>query len=183
MLVRVALAHPGVPHEVDRLPAGFVAPAIAAPVLLVRGWHVEIDRRPLVGDPRRRDQHRLRQHERRPRHVADVDAAVDTRLVDADRHADAGLRCRAADRACAEHQCNDFFHGFLFMVGRGSTTFLAHARRTGSFATPCLTHAPAGRRRPSCCRSLGASPRTGKTGQLLHGRPVHNPPHCTRIAV
>src|SRR3954453_8748764 len=87
MLVLVALAHPLVANEVDRLAAGMVLAAVAAPVLLMRRRHVQIDRATLDDDGRRRDDHRLRVIERRVRQVANVDAAVHARLVDADREA------------------------------------------------------------------------------------------------
>ena len=99
MVVLVALADPVVADEVDRLTAGAVLAAVAAPVLLVRRRHVEIDRPPFDDVIRRRgDDHRLRQHQGRARQIADVDAAVDARLVDADRDADVGLGRGRRDR-------------------------------------------------------------------------------------
>ena len=94
MMLLPAITHPAILHEIHRLAAGAVAAAVAAPILLMRRWHVQIDRRTLHRDARRRNDHRLGQHQRGPRHIADVDAPVDARLVDADRDADAGLRRR-----------------------------------------------------------------------------------------
>src|SRR6185369_9346072 len=85
MLMLVALAHPLVADEVDRLAARVVVAAVATPVLLMRRWHIQIDRPTLDNDRWSRHDHRLRVGERRRRQRADVDAAVDARLVDSDR--------------------------------------------------------------------------------------------------
>jgi hypothetical protein len=109
MLALVALAHPLVAHEVHRLAAGGVAAAVAAPVLLVRRRNVQVDRIAADDRARLRDDHRLRQDERRPRHVADVHPAVDAGLVDADRHADLGER--GTDGADGEGGGKESLHG------------------------------------------------------------------------
>jgi hypothetical protein len=72
---------------------------VLGPLLLVAWRHVQVHRRAVHRHRRWRDDHRLRQDHRRGREVADVDPAVDPRLVDAHRHADAGLRKRGRGQA------------------------------------------------------------------------------------
>src|SRR5690606_15990655 len=55
MAPAMMLAHPALLHEVDGLPTGGVAVAVLAPVLLVAGRHVEVDRAPHLGVARRCD--------------------------------------------------------------------------------------------------------------------------------
>ena len=40
----VPLPHPVFLHKVDRLTAGAISPTILGPVLLMSGWHIQIDR-------------------------------------------------------------------------------------------------------------------------------------------
>src|SRR4029079_11131035 len=119
MLVLVPLAHPLVADEVEGLAAGSVLPAVAAPVLLVRGRHVQVDRPTLDDDGRCRDDHRLRGIKRVVRQLADVDAAVHARLVDADRDTgrNGGLRCRRAEGAGGEDERENGLHGSLLVRG------------------------------------------------------------------
>ena len=104
VLVLVALAHPFVAHEVDRLVAGAVAAAVAAPVLLVRRRHVQVDRRPLVDATGwRLDDHRLRQDQSAGGGTSPmVIAAIDAGLVDADRDAGLGVPHRRPRDASAK---------------------------------------------------------------------------------
>ena len=111
MLVLVALANPIVANEVHGLAAGVVATAIGAPVLLMRRRYVEIDRRPLADVAPLLDDHRLLHVQRGRRHVADVDPAIDTGLVDADRNADVRLRKGRADGAHGKYRDENLLHG------------------------------------------------------------------------
>ena len=108
MLCLVALTNPGFLYEVHRLAASVVAPAVTAPILLMRCWHVEIDRRSLHW--RGGNDHRLGKNQSGSRKITNVDAAVDARLVDADRHADTGLRVGGTQRTDGEHQSQNLFH-------------------------------------------------------------------------
>src|SRR5207249_423939 len=90
MLEAVALTHPLLLDEVHGLTAGVVAPAVLAPVLLIDNRHVEVDGLLVHGHGGRGDHDRLSVDNGRLRVAADVDAAVDARLVDADRHSNVG---------------------------------------------------------------------------------------------
>jgi hypothetical protein len=122
VFVLVALTHPAFTHEIHRLAAGRVAAAIAAPVALVHLGNVEVDRPTRHRNRRRCNQHGLRQNECRRRHVADVDAPVHARLVDADRDADAGLCKHRGDRAGGQHSEQDFLHRVLLECEGPSAT-------------------------------------------------------------
>src|SRR4051812_2638507 len=80
-----ALANPAFLDEVHRLVARAVAAAIGPPVALMAWRHVQIDRLALHDHRRWRDNDRLGVDQCRLRIVADIDASVDARLVDADR--------------------------------------------------------------------------------------------------
>lgn len=84
------LAHPALLYEVDGLAARPVAAAMPAPVVLMVGRHVEIDRTLIHGNRSGRDHYRLRIHNCWLREVADVDSTIDTGLVDADRYSNVG---------------------------------------------------------------------------------------------
>src|SRR5712671_2302272 len=89
MTRRVLIGVPVVLHEEHAAAAGVIFRAMPAPVLLVAGRNVQVDRR-LVHEFRRlRDYHRAGVDYRwRLRVVADRDLAVEAGLVDADRDAD-----------------------------------------------------------------------------------------------
>ena len=83
---QIAFSHPLLLHKIHGLPAGSIAPAVATPVSLVDNGHVKVDRI-LINDHRSWcDHHRLCIDDWRCRVVADVDAPINTRLIDADRH-------------------------------------------------------------------------------------------------
>ena len=90
VVAAIVLANPLLLYEVDGLAAGAVAAAMPAPVVLVVGRHVEIDRTLIHGNRRGRDHYRLRVHNCWLREVADVDSTIGAGLVDADRYADVG---------------------------------------------------------------------------------------------
>ena len=112
VLLGIAFTHPLVLHKVDRLAAGVVAAAVDAPLALMHRRHVEVDRLPLDDDSRRRNQHRLWQHERGCGQVADVDAAVDAWLVDSIETPT--LACAVAEPTAlaAIKRTKSFFMGF-----------------------------------------------------------------------
>ena len=91
VVAAMVLAHPALLYEVDGLPAGAVAAAMPAPVVLVVGRHVEIDGTLIHGNRSGRDHYRLRVHNSWLREVADVDSTIDTGLVNTDRYPDVGL--------------------------------------------------------------------------------------------
>jgi len=96
---RLVLRHidiivPPVTHEIDRLSASIIFAAVFAPFLLMTRRHVQVDR--LIDNAGRRmpDHDGLCVNEFRSRIVSNVNAAIKTRLADADRHTDIGcLRC------------------------------------------------------------------------------------------
>ena len=80
-----------------------------------------------------RSMHRLGATERRRRHVADVDAAVDAGLVDAD--GDAGLGRRRADGAGGEDERENGLHGSLLVRGSGGNARRRCRARTSAAST------------------------------------------------
>jgi hypothetical protein len=87
----VVLTDPRFMNEVDRLPASGISSAVARPVLLMRRRDVHVDR--LLVDRHRTGSHddRLLVHDGRWQCVADVDAAICPRLIDANRDAGASV--------------------------------------------------------------------------------------------
>src|SRR3989442_7832524 len=90
IFLAIALTHPLLLDEVHGLTASVVAPAVPAPVLLIDNRDVEVDRLLVHGHRRRGDYNRLSVDDSRRRVVADVDAAVDAGLIDANRNSDVG---------------------------------------------------------------------------------------------
>ena len=82
VLMLVALPHPLFLHEIHRLAAGVVAGTVLAPVLLMARRHVKVDRLALHQHRGRCNDHRLRVDEHRLRVVANVDTAINPRLID-----------------------------------------------------------------------------------------------------
>ena len=115
VLVVPAFADPALLDEIDRLVARVVASTVGAPVLLMTGRHIQVDRLARHHDPRRRDDDRLGINQRGRRDIANIDAPIYTRLVDADRDTD--IRCREGGRRRADEQRDDgnFFHVFTPM--------------------------------------------------------------------
>lgn len=84
---------PFVAHEIDGAAARVVFGAVLAPVFLVTGRYVHVDR--LINDTGRRglDYDWMCINDLRLRNVPNVDATVKARLADTDRHADIGGVC------------------------------------------------------------------------------------------
>ena len=110
VLMLIALTHPLVLHKIHRLVACVVLPAVPAPVLLVPRRHVQVNGLALDEHWRWHDDHRLRQHQRGLGIIANVDAAIHTRLGDTDRDADSGMGEGGCDSTGKQHQSNYFFH-------------------------------------------------------------------------
>ncbi len=110
VFVLVAVANPLVLNEVHGLAACTVSSAVTAPILLMHGWHVEVDRLPIDHVLRLGNEHRLRQHKSWPRKLAYVDPAVDAGLIDADRNAHTRLSYCGTDCTCGESHSDDGFH-------------------------------------------------------------------------
>lgn len=79
---------PVVADEIDAFAAGVVAVAVLVPVLGMAGWDAQVERRAAVGDGLDHDRFRIEQDWRGV--AADVEAAVEAGLADADRDADVG---------------------------------------------------------------------------------------------
>src|SRR5262249_34921265 len=77
-------------HEIDRLTTRIVAVAMLVPVLGMAGRHMQVDR--LKGHTHwyRLDHDRLRVEDGRRCQGADVNAAIEAELTNADRHASGG---------------------------------------------------------------------------------------------
>jgi len=88
MLAAAVLPHPRFMDEVDRLSAGRIVPAVAAPIGLLNRRHIKVDRLLVHRHRRRCNDDRLLINDRRWWHVAQIDAAIDTGLIDADRYPD-----------------------------------------------------------------------------------------------
>ena len=84
---------PPVTHEIDRSAAGIIFVAVLAPFFLMTRRHVQVDR--LINDTCRSvpDYDGLCVNEFGLRIVSDVNAAIKTRLADADKHTDIGCLC------------------------------------------------------------------------------------------
>ena len=113
MLAFIAFSNPLVLNEVHGLAACVVAAAIAAPVLLMRRRHIEVDRLPPSRVLRRGNDHGLRQDQCWPWHISHVDTTIDAGLMDADRYVDAGLRDRRTDCSGEKRQHDDGFHDYF----------------------------------------------------------------------
>lgn len=87
----VHLVIPAVLNKVDPFAAGIVLSTVFAPVLRMARWHVQVDRLS-YRDPL--NQTRLTIKQSRLWIVADVDAAIEAGLANADRYADIGCECR-----------------------------------------------------------------------------------------
>ena len=86
---------PVIAHEVDAPAAGVVLRTMHAPVLLVPGRHVKVNRRSRNEFRRLPDHHGLRIDQLRLGSVADVDLTEESGLADSDRHTDVAGKCRA----------------------------------------------------------------------------------------
>jgi hypothetical protein len=133
MLMRITLMHPTFLHKINRLAAGVVVVAVTAPILLVRSRDVKVDRLALhhysrlhkdrVVMNRRRNNNGLWIHHCRLGVIANVNAAIDARLVNANRHTHIGLRlhsvARHHDGGGCRHQreSSQFCHTLLSGVG------------------------------------------------------------------
>jgi len=106
----VPLANPVFLNKIDRLTAGVVSPAMLGPVLLVPWWHIQLNRLPIDGDRGLNDYHRLRVNNAGLRKFANVDAAIDTGLMDANRNPDAGLGDSRRQGTHAKCQQQKSFH-------------------------------------------------------------------------
>jgi len=82
MLALVSLSHPFVANKVDRLTTSVVLATVPTPILLVRWGYIQVHRLAFDDDTGRGDDDRISPIERRRRHVANVDASIDARLVD-----------------------------------------------------------------------------------------------------
>ena len=87
---RVFVGVPAVLHEQHALAAGMVIAAMTRPMLDVARRHAQVDRRRLDIAHRALHDDRLAIHHLRLRIIADVDAAVEARLADAEGHRDIG---------------------------------------------------------------------------------------------
>ena len=96
MLLLVTLAHPLLLYKIHRLAAGVVACAVFAPFLLMPRWNVQVDRLTLYHHGLWCNDHRLGIDEHRRRVVADINAPIDARLINADRHPHIGLGKKGA---------------------------------------------------------------------------------------
>lgn len=112
MLMLVAFTHPLLLHKVHRLSAGVVTGAMFSPILLMAHWYVEVDRLALHRHWRRYDDHGLWRNQHRLRVVANIDTAINARLVDANRDTDAGLgQYLTADSSAGKNgNHSEFFH-------------------------------------------------------------------------
>lgn len=90
----IAVADPLLLHEINRLSASTVPPAIIAPVLLMLGWYVEVDRLALFHIWLWRNHDWPLHNDRRGRKIADIDAPVDARLRNPDGDTDLCARDR-----------------------------------------------------------------------------------------
>ena len=84
MLTLVPPLHPFVANKVDRLTTSVVLETVPTPVLFVRWRPIQVHRLAVDDDTGRSDGHRLSPIKRRWRHVANVDASIEARLVDTD---------------------------------------------------------------------------------------------------
>ena len=96
MLLLVTLPHPLFLYKIHRLATRVVACAVFAPLLLVPRWNVQVDRLALHEHGGRCNDHRLRVHEHWRRVVADINAPIDARLINANRHPHTGLGKKGA---------------------------------------------------------------------------------------
>ena len=86
MRLLVTLSHPLFLYKIHGLATGVVASAVFAPLLLVPRWNIQVDRLALHHHGGRCNDHRLWVNEHRRRVVADINAPIDARLINADRH-------------------------------------------------------------------------------------------------
>src|SRR5689334_7165873 len=117
---------PAVLYEINGLPARVVAIAELAPVLRMPGRNAQIDRL-AHRTGRALDDDRLRIHDARRGRAADVDAAVEPRLADANRYSDVGGQCGCADAEGGEH-ADETLHGYLLVDCPIDQRGAAHAR-------------------------------------------------------
>jgi len=93
MMRHIDIVVPPVTHEIDRLAASIIFAAVLAPFFLMTGRHVQVDR--LINNTGRSmpNHDGLCVNELGLRIIIDVNAAIKTRLADADRHTDIGCLC------------------------------------------------------------------------------------------
>src|ERR1700722_8088194 len=80
----ISIGVPIMPYEVDRLTAGVVLAAVMAPIGLVAGAHMQIDRRRQHDAVSAYAHHRRAIDEAGRRRVADIHASVKARVAQAD---------------------------------------------------------------------------------------------------
>src|SRR5262245_22265330 len=90
----VVVVVPVIAHEIDRTPACMVLRAMLAPVPLMSGRDMQVDRLHWNVLRRARDHDRLRKDNRRPRNIANVNLTVEAWLADADGYAYIGGKRR-----------------------------------------------------------------------------------------
>lgn len=108
----VFVAVPVVTHEIDALATGAVTPAVLAPMLGMAGRYAQVKRRTSNRHPL--DHHRLREEQGRLREAADIDAAVEAGLANADRNLGGGGG--AENRGAKGKSQKQTFH-FVFLMG------------------------------------------------------------------
>jgi len=93
MMRNIDFVVPSIFHEIDRVAAGVVFVAVLAPVLRMAGGHVHVDRLVSHADGRGPNHDGSCIDDLGMGKAPDVNAAVETGLGYADRHADIGCLC------------------------------------------------------------------------------------------
>ena len=114
--ILVAFTDPVFAHKIHGLAASVVAVAMLGPVFLVARRYVEVHGLLLHIDRLWRNDDGLRVDEARLWVVADIDAAVDARLVDSDGYANGGLPKGGGQSASGESKHCESFHEVPFRL-------------------------------------------------------------------
>lgn len=85
LFVLIPLSDPLLLHEIHLLAASVVAVTMFFPILPMPWWHIKINRLVLHRHRLPHNDHRLRSHQHRLRVIADIDSAINARLMNTNR--------------------------------------------------------------------------------------------------